>query len=1542
MVEKIYKLPELWIKNIESKLSYNDKKVKELRKFLEFNKENVKSLQTNLNKLLEKKWYAPITDDWKAGWQTFEAIRIFENKYRWKTIKDVNNLKNTDISDAMSWTTIELRKLNKEKDQKQQKEFDKVNKKAPQHEVKKVQKELDQVAQDKHKETKKVVEATKKTLKKHEKTVLDNQLLETISVKNGKGDLVPVKFAKWFKDKFDIVSKKNDLEFRSKDDLIPFDFDVNVDANPKEDNQWNDITDILGNTEYTYDFNLNIHKIKWVNTYIKENEWKNVNQVYYSFKKDGKVYLWVVWFKFDSDNWSITDFRTTEKELKNISSPFTKDELSNYESNVYDAWILDFSWYTVKEWTVLNNVNHMDIWTDEDTYDKLNEKYTNEIALKWALQFIWSEIATNSNLRNNFPIWWVDKEWVNTWDILWAVITLDWLKKSWLDKKLETLYKIIDKWTLTNTELKQVSKDISKYHNLDKMAYKEKIQWLADQNDSWKIWDMTDTIIWEKTIFDLMNQLPEEQTNQKINEISTLSGCPEDLKNTYFAKPYFYRWLERLKLSPVWLKKYLSWKIDLAGVEKSKLELEEKSKHDMLVSFVWEEKTKELEGKIDKKYNELKKELQKRLPDEHKNDPSIYERLRKSIEYTGITAAYIDHTRKHDDFWWAVNFSTDWWIIDNISLWVVSKDWHIIPWLAVSKSFIKKFNDNRSSAGIGWMLVDWVIPLLSLSASHDFNTAWLEKWDSSSRKIVSSIWTAFPILFGTLGYNFGKAGQIDYKEAKLDGVLNKMFDKLNKWEKLEEKDYSDKYEKELVRSLNSITKISKLDQLTVIQRKEVYKTVESWIKQNFSRLLWEEDRWTRLSEIGLIWAVIPLVYAKMESIKVNYSLDKKASNQLLDSFDDIKKHWRLESIQNINQLKTILEKTLGENTVEIKEGKLFINLNNVKNWTLIAFADEIQTKKVWNRLEIGWILTWEVLSSIIDVPWKHMNVLWIWQWDLSKWYWEDLSEHLHMKNYLTKDKNWKIIDGLINSTDKMPKLVISQWNDNLVDKKYIDTKKNFENSELSRLLDNSVDGGVFLSIYKKNFSKQYEELIKKVKNYKYNDVVNYISNTILAKNSWLSLYIYHDGWGQKVLDKIRDEIKQIQTSWDIILKQVFVEKFVNNLFLDEHIKIKSHYNEIKSNIEKWCKKLWIKIDNKERRYELPDNMMKKLKLWKYIPFGWELWFADYLKWYWEIELSKEFHKWYTARMSMKEFDTIDLAADTAYNRTAWFLRSVRNELLGGQNTLNGHLKLQWLEWVKNTEKALKQVLSENKPEWFKKLSKEKQYKIIALVHIALAWENYISKKWFEKPTYKTVSVSDIIAFPFTYKKIVKNWHGHVPMYGTADLVDVNGDGKFDNNDYTKIESEQVNEYMYSMLSPKFKNSLKETIKNVRLVELTNEQLKKLFVKKNLTIDWKTINLSYNTIYTKWWECFNSTLALTSLQLDGAGFWVSSVSGNVYLTNQADTKVTTSMVGMWRKVDPKEYSEDKTKEEDTPEDTPSNSNSWWWNKQWGEDDSVSWF
>jgi len=1555
MVTKTYELPELWAKEIKSKLLKKEQ-LKEFRKFLEFNlKANwtkVGDLQKSLNKVLTKKWYKAITEDNIPWSQVFEAIRIFENEYKWKNIQNVKYLKNTDIANVIVLNAEKLLKQEQDKqDKKQQQRFGKVTQKAPKEEVEKAEQELEQVDQDKHIETTKVVKATQVELKNHEKTIvksIDNEKIvlnikkmETIFVKNNSWELIPVNFAKWFKDKFNITSeKKGDINFGSKDSLIPFGFNVNVNAKPKKDKHWHKI-----GYEW-YNFNLNLPKKEGVNFYEKKVSWdKNMNQVYYSFKKDGKVYLWVVWFKFDSGNWSITDFRTTEKELKNINSPMTEDELSNYESKVYDSWILDFAWYTIKEWTTISNINHMDVGTAEETYEELKKKYKNERSLNWALQFLWSEIATNSTLRNNFPIWWVDKEWVNTWDILWVVITSDGLEKSWLDNQLKLLYKMIDKWTLTDPEFKQVSQDIAKYPNIDKADYKDKIQWLSDQNDSWIIWDMTDTIIWEKTVFELMKNLWEEKWNKKVDEILNLAGCPEELKGTYFAKPYFYRWLERLNLYPLWLKKYLSWKMTLKEVEENNIELKKKSRHDMLVSFLGsKEEAQQLEDKMKWKYEQLKLELENRLPDEHKNDPSIFERLKASIEYTGMSAAYIDHTRKADNVWWAVNFSTDWGIIDSLSLWLVTVGGQLVPWIAVGKSFAKKFNDARTSVWVWWNLVNFVFPLLSVSASHDFSDDWLKKWDSSSKKIVTSVWTAFPILFGTLWYNFGKAGQIEYKEAKLYRVLNGMFAKLNNWEKLEETYYTDKYEKEIVRSINAMIKTAKLNDLSSEERKEVYKTMKEWIQKNFSHLLWKENEWTRLSEVGIIWAVIPLVYGKMESIKVNYNLDKNAYKNLSDSFDDIKKNWKLESIKNINELKKTLEVILWVGSVEIRDGRVFIDLNKIQKWTLITFGDGIQTKKVWFKLEIWWLLTWKLFSSQVSKPWKHMNVVWIWQGSLSTWYNKDWSSHTDMKNSIAKDKDGKLDLSWFTPVDNVSKLVVEQGNEKLLNKEYIQAKEKFKKSELYRLLDNSVDGWIFVSNYKGAFSKQYAKLVGTIKDYNYSDAVTYISDTILAKRSPLSWYVYHTWGGQKVLDKIRTEVKKIKNSWDDIQKQVFVEKFVNNLFLDEHIKIKQDYTKIKSNIEEWCKKLWIEINKTKKEYVLSKDIMKKIKEQNItidnkpiknnnFEFWSELALETVINKLWYKKLANEFHKWYTARMSMKEFDTIDWAAQTAYNRTAWFLRSVRNELLHGQNTLNGHLAITGSKWVEKVEKEAKQILSDHKPEWFNKLSKEKQNKLIAFAQILLAGEDYISKPQFEKETnYKNVSVSNIVAFPFTYKISVDTEHGHVPMYGTTDLVDVNGDGKFDKNDYTEIDSEQVNKYLYSMLGDNFKNSLRKIIKKNKWIkkDLTEEQLEELFVKKTLTIDWKTINLSYKTIYTKWWECFNSTLALKDLQLDGAGVWVSAVSGNVYFTNKPKTDINTYLFG-------------------TGGNKDSNSNNWgnnWgvgapWNSNWWSWNAWNW-
>jgi len=54
-----------------------------------------------------------------------------------------------------------------------------------------------------------------------------------------------------------------------------------------------------------------------------------------------------------------------------------------------------------------------------------------------------------------------------------------------------------------------------------------------------------------------------------------------------------------------------------------------------------------------------------------------------------------------------------------------------------------------------------------------------------------------------------------------------------------------------------------------------------------------------------------------------------------------------------------------------------------------------------------------------------------------------------------------------------------------------------------------------------------------------------------------------------------------------------------------------------------------------------------------------------------------------------------------------------------------------------------------------------------------------------------------------------------------------------------------------LLSDEFKQSLKSVIKDINGVDLTDEQLHKLFVEKKLDISNKKITLSYDAIYTKW-------------------------------------------------------------------------------------------
>jgi hypothetical protein len=96
-----------------------------------------------------------------------------------------------------------------------------------------------------------------------------------------------------------------------------------------------------------------------------------------------------------------------------------------------------------------------------------------------------------------------------------------------------------------------------------------------------------------------------------------------------------------------------------------------------------------------------------------------------------------------------------------------------------------------------------------------------------------------------------------------------------------------------------------------------------------------------------------------------------------------------------------------------------------------------------------------------------------------------------------------------------------------------------------------------------------------------------------------------------------------------------------------------------------------------------------------------------------------------------------------------------------------------------------------------------------------AQKEYLEKAQMQQPIYKRIKVDDIIAFPFTYKLAVDTEHGHVPMAGSASLVDVNQDGKFDKNDYVKLQSRpSLNEYFYNLLSEKFKQSLQNAVKDI--------------------------------------------------------------------------------------------------------------------------------
>ena len=153
------------------------------------------------------------------------------------------------------------------------------------------------------------------------------------------------------------------------------------------------------------------------------------------------------------------------------------------------------------------------------------------------------------------------------------------------------------------------------------------------------------------------------------------------------------------------------------------------------------------------------------------------------------------------------------------------------------------------------------------------------------------------------------------------------------------------------------------------------------------------------------------------------------------------------------------------------------------------------------------------------------------------------------------------------------------------------------------------------------------------------------------------------------------------------------------------------------------------------------------------------------------------------------------------------------------------------------------------------------------------------------------------------------------MAGSANLVDVNQDGKFDENDYVRLQSRpSLNEYFYNLLSEKFKQSLQNAVKDIYWVELTQQEVKKLFVEKQLEKDWKLIKLDYDLIFTKWWDCFNSTIWLINLTLWNKKLWIDFVTGTVFVNNVMWADVDEYMGWYAKRIWDKSYEKSKQKPE----------------------------
>ena len=1408
-----------------------------------------------------------------------------------------------------------------------------------------------------------------------EKLFVDND--HYISIPKTMTKKFNIKVKKWSFDELKVV-------FSWKTDDLPLNISYDISKNDEKD-VWN----------YSLWF-WDVKAKKWVNIYKNNNH----DLVMYSFEKNWKNYIGIVKAYLDQNRWNIKDFNVVTKP---VEKKYTEKELKDYFDKVYDSWMFDKTWYTVERHTVVR-VWDVNIALDEKAYDELKKQYSNEENLKSAVKLLEAKIAQNESIIQHFDIWLLDKSWFWTWNIMWVVVTLDWLSKAWLLKwkgSLDSYYDTISKLYISPAEIDNMVKNMNMYD-----IEKDKLAWLCDFNNSWLVWDNKEVSFWEKQVYEKLVKLPKKVKDKKIKEIKEFVGFSEWDENNVFDKVYFKRWIDFLVNAywPLVLSRYLSTDESLKDSIYHNYEIGKKRLEKTLDNLMTKEQVKEFNKQVNLKTSEIMKEISRLLKKDVSNS-EMADEFKNAISYAWLNALYIIETNRKDTVWGSLNFVINDDIISNviksISVWIVNTNKWVYAGINLWKTFkLYESQDKKTKVSAWYNLVNFVIPIANIWVEHDFSNTDIDKFNDSTKTILIHAWLLFPWIAGSIWYKFNKAEKIDQKVNKFNDFTEKIKSKIMDCKSIDcdvfdLNNYDSNVEKIAIKWLkNFLEKIDFYKIKKSAQKKEILDNAISSIVRNYKTLQYLSSKWTDLSEIWLIWAVIfPIPYIKTTTINVRYKYSWKNKIYLGDYMVDINN-------DNINKSKIINSvKDLKEYIwipIELNKWKLVIDTKDLSKGTYISFGKDIQAVfKNWK------IIIWWDISALkkykFDAPGKKLNFIWFWKDSI--WLWIDWNVKISWKYFYKWDKK-----TTYNLDSKVNKEIVWLWNSMNINDQYKKELETFEWEKLARLIDKSFDWSIFVSdavnipsVDKsaKNINWEWTKFINNFKSWNILDTLSYLRNTMLKRLPWdnytpLAYFMKKiNKISQKDLDSIRKWLDEVINNKDEIKWRIILEKFINNFFIDKYIKNKKDYEKIQSEVNNVLSKHWIK--ETYWQYILPDG--KTVLKWQ------ELYLSSVVNSLWDKKWAEIIKKWYTIRMSMKDFDTKNLFDKAIYNREAWFERTLRNEIFFS-NLLNSWKKvvlwdaLNNSDWFKNldswTQDNIRQylsikwesgihkehILSEQilswRTNWLRNLPDNIQNKFKLFASIIVASHNYINKEQLNNPTYKTVDVKNIIAFPYTYKLWSK--HTSIPIYWVTKAVDTDWNWIFDKNDYEVIDNKEVRNYMFDMFPSKFKNNFKKLIKDWFGKNLSDEELKTLFIEKEL--DW--INIDYDVILFKWWTCFNTAIWIKWLKINWLELSLNVVDSTISLMNDSDIDVTNNMFGVWYhkhkpkwwekknenewenkpKPEKKEWDDNSVKPdnddepedtedtpedtEDTPEDSNSGSTSSWWTKSWWDDWWVTWW